>query len=74
MCLATPVKIKSKVSKSKCQIENGDFVDITLVPDAKSGDWLLCHANLAINKIEEKEAKQILKLASTCHHKTTPVT
>jgi len=29
---------------------------------------LLCHANLAINKIEENEAKEILKLNKMCAH------
>ena len=65
MCLAIPVKIKSY---SKFKIEDGRVVDTSLVPDAKAGDWILCHADLAINKLPEKEAKDILKLASKCSH------
>lgn len=68
MCLATPVKIKSKISKSKFQIEDGRVVDTSMVPDAKAGDWLLCHADLAVNKVDEKEAKEILKLVKKCSH------
>ncbi len=75
MCVATPVKIKSqiftsegKACKSKFQIEDGRIVDVSLVPDCKVGDWLLCHADLAINKLEEKEAKEILKISKVCHH------
>ncbi len=68
MCLATPIRIKSKISKSKFKIEDGQIIDTSLVPDAKVGDWLLCHADLAINRVSEKEAKDILKLTSKCMH------
>ena len=68
MCLATPVKIK-KIKGNKAEIENGKTIDISLVSDLKSGDYILAHDNLAINKINSKEAKQILKLVKSCHHK-----
>ncbi|MBM2820438.1 MAG: hypothetical protein HW405_198 [Candidatus Berkelbacteria bacterium] len=69
MCIATPVRIKSQISSSKFQIEDGRVVDVFLVPDCKIGDWLLCHADLAINKLEDKEAKEILKLNQSCNHR-----
>lgn len=68
MCLATPVKIISKISESKFEVGEGKVVDTSLVPDAKVGDWLLCHADLAVNKVSEKEAKEILKLVKKCSH------
>lgn len=68
MCLATPVKIK-KIEHNKALLENGREVDISLVDSPSSGDWLLCHADLAINKINEKEAEEILKLVDHCSHK-----
>lgn len=71
MCIATPVKIKSKISKSKFKIEDGRIIDISLVPDAKVGDWLLCHADLAVNKIDEKEAKEVLTLNKVIHKEKT---
>lgn len=67
MCIATPVKIKSKISKSRYQVEDGRTVDTSLVPDAQVGDWLLCHADLAINIVSRKEAKDILKLNQAIH-------
>lgn len=70
MCLATPVKIISKIKnkKSKMMVENSREVDISLVPDAKVGDWLLCHADLAVQKIGAREAKEILRLSKKCLH------
>ena len=67
MCFATPVKIK-KISGQNAEIEGGKKVDISLVQDLKPGDYLLAHANLAINKISKKEALEILRLAKKCHH------
>ena len=70
MCLATPVKVKSEVKnqKSKMIVEGDKEVDISLVPDAKVGDWLLCHADLAVQKLDEKDAKEILQLSKMCYH------
>lgn len=67
MCLATPVKIK-KIENNRALLENGQEVDISLIDSPFPGQWLLCHADLAINKIEEKEAKIILGLVKKCHH------
>ena len=72
MCVATPVKIKSQISNSKFQIEDGRVINVFLVDDVKVSDWLFCHVNFAINRIEESEAKEILKLANSCHRKTAP--
>lgn len=67
MCLAIPIKIK-KIEKNRALLENGREVDISLVDSPSSGDWLLCHADLAINKIDKKEAREILKLVKECQH------
>lgn len=71
MCLATPVQIKRKATSNKQQviIDDNKKVDISLVPDAKVGDWILCHGPLAINKIDESEAKNILGMIKKCQHK-----
>lgn len=68
MCLALPVKIESKIAKAKFQVKDGRVVDTSLVPGARVGDWLLCHADLAINKIPAEEAKDIIKLNQQCLH------
>ncbi len=67
MCLATPVKIK-KVLNNCAVLDDGRKVNVSLVGHIREGDWLLCHADLAINKLEEKEAKEILELSKSCHH------
>lgn len=62
MCLAIPskvVKIKDKwamVQSSRHQHR----VNLSLLKNVKVGDYLLIHDELAINKIPEKQAKQIL--------------
>lgn len=78
MCMATPVRIKSKVKsqpltkfgagKSKVIVEGDKEIDISLVPDAKVGDWLLVHDKMAVNKISETEAQNIFSLIKKCDH------
>lgn len=70
MCMATPVRVKSKIKnqKSKIKIEDGKIIDISLTPDAKVGDWLLVHGDLAVNKISDEEAKNIFGLIKKCAH------
>ncbi len=67
MCLATPVKIK-KVNNNCALLDDGRKVDLSLIGNAQIGNWILCHDSLAINKLDEKEAKEILELAKKCHH------
>lgn len=64
MCLATPAKIKSiKENKAKVEDSHGSReVSLELIKGPKIGDYLLVHGDLAINKIDKKEAKEILKL------------
>jgi len=71
MCMATPVKIRLKVKSEKCKVlvEGDKKIDISLVPEAKAGDWLLVHGNLAVNKISAEEAKNIFKLIKKCDRK-----
>lgn len=37
-------------------------VSLSILPDAEIGDWLIIHAGFAIEKMDEKEAKESLKL------------
>lgn len=68
MCLAVPGKIM--------QINEGDEiirigrvsfggivreVNLALVPDAGVGDYVLVHAGLAINAVDEHEARQVFE-------------
>ena len=69
MCLAIPQKITKIDKKNKAAtIEGGNKVDITLTPKAKVGQYLLVHANLAVQAISAKEAKETLDAVSSCSH------
>jgi hydrogenase expression/formation protein HypC len=71
MCLSKPVQVV-KLNGKKAQVEFGGKkreVDISLLKNIKIGDWLLVTQNLAINKISQKEAKNILQLVQTWHGK-----
>ncbi len=64
MCLTIPGKIKS-INQGLAIVENGnrrDEVNIELISDAKIGDWVLHATNLAIHKIDEREAQEIISL------------
>lgn len=67
MCVAIPIRIKS-FKKHSAILEDGRKVNLSLVNNVKKGDWLLCHADLAINKLDKNEAQEILKLNKMCAH------
>jgi hydrogenase expression/formation protein HypC len=69
MCLAIPMKIEKIDRKAgKAVVEGGAEVDITLVPGAKKGEFLLVHSGLAVQSIGREEAEETLKLVSSCNH------
>ena len=37
-------------------------INIITIPDAKKNDWILVNADLAIQKIDQQEAQEIIKL------------
>jgi len=65
MCLAIPGKIISidkKTHHAKVSF-NGMEKDVNIeVVDVKKGDYVIVHAGFAIEKLDEKEAKETLKL------------
>ena len=64
MCLAIPARVMS-VKGEKAQVDFGEGVlrevNISLV-DPTVGDYVLVHAGYAIQKMDEKEAKETLAL------------
>jgi hydrogenase expression/formation protein HypC len=64
MCLAIPARVVS-VKGEKAQVDFGEGVlrdvNVTLV-DAKVDEYVLVHAGYAIQKMDEKEAKETLAL------------
>ncbi len=64
MCLAIPGKIV-KIKGSEAVIKQGDHnhkVGVTLVPDLKKGDWVICNQNMVLAKLSEEEAEEKLKI------------
>ena len=58
MCLAIPAKIL-QIKDSKALIESLGVkkeVEISLIPDAKKGDYVIVHAGFAIQIVEKEEA------------------
>jgi len=64
MCLAIPVKIK-KISGDTATID-ADGVEreasLMLMENVSIGDYVLLHAGFAIQKIDEKEAVESIKV------------
>ncbi len=65
MCLAVPMKIES-LKPPGMAVANLDGilydVNCTLVEDARAGDYVIVHAGFAIEKLDESEAEERLKL------------
>lgn len=64
MCLAIPAKIIS-VDGSNGTTAIGSSkknVDLTLVPKASKGDWVVVHAGFAIQILDKKGAAEIIKI------------
>lgn len=68
MCLAVPGKIESIESDDPLfRTGRVNFagvikqVNLSYVPDAKVGDYVLVHVGFAINTIDEEEANQVFE-------------
>jgi hydrogenase expression/formation protein HypC len=65
MCLAVPAKITSKDDSAQ---GTADYmgsevkVNLSLVPQAKRGDWVIIHAGFAISVMNAREARETLRL------------
>jgi len=60
MCLAVPLKIESVAGEKALAAlaETRVTVMLSLVPQAKVGDWVLVHAGYAIAVVDEQEANE----------------
>jgi hydrogenase expression/formation protein HypC len=64
MCLAIPGRIID-VEGTTARVDFGGVTrdaDLTLVPGAASGDYVLVHAGFAIQRLDEAEAEETLAL------------
>lgn len=67
MCLATPLKVIKVINPEKAIAEfNGvsKSIDISLLKNLKSGDYILVHEGLGIRKMDREDAEGIIKLTS----------
>ena len=65
MCLGIPVEIIEIKDDGMALAEVGGVrkdVSIQLLGDVKVGDFVLLHAGFAIQRIDEKEAKETLEI------------
>jgi hydrogenase expression/formation protein HypC len=64
MCLSVPAKIV-QVESNRAKAEVGGLlreISIDLCPEAAVGEYVLIHAGFAIQRLDEKEAKETLDL------------
>lgn len=69
MCLAIPGKILEIEDQIESVFQVGKVsfsgvskkVNLSLVPEAKVGDYVLVHVGVAVNVIDEEEAEKTLK-------------
>lgn len=64
MCLAVPMKVVA-VNGNEAEVEQGGTklrVRVDLVEDVRVGDYVLVHAGFAIQKLDEEEAFETLRL------------
>jgi len=71
MCLAIPGKVEKIIEeKSSPRMAEVNFdgvirqVCIDFIPDIKVGEYVMVHVGYALNKVNEKEAKEQLKAIS----------
>ena len=66
MCLAVPMKVKSISGQfGVVELEGNEYdVRLDLVPDAGVSDYVLVHAGVAINKVDEDDAVKTLEIFS----------
>ena len=72
MCLSVPARIV-QVEKNVAKAEVGGMlreISIDLCPEVAVGEYVLIHAGFAIQRLDEREAKETLdllkQLAQTC--------
>jgi len=65
MCLAIPGRVVKLKDMMMAEVEIGGVtrkVSLSLLPEAQVGNYVLVHAGFAIEKIDEKEAEETMKL------------
>jgi len=69
MCLAIPMKIKA-IKGDFAEVISGKLtrsVNIQMLPQIRTGDYVLIHAGFAIERLDPKRAKETLRLIHEIH-------
>lgn len=68
MCLAVPAQIIEVLENglARCDL-NGvkKEINVSLIAQPKVGDWVIVHVGFALNRIDEAQAQQTLRMLST---------
>ncbi|MCD6452528.1 MAG: HypC/HybG/HupF family hydrogenase formation chaperone [Acidobacteria bacterium] len=66
MCLGIPMLVVEREGDfGTCEVSKVKRkVNFALLPEAVAGDWVIVHAGFAIERVNEKEAEETLKLLS----------
>jgi len=70
MCLAIPVKV-IKIKGNLAEVDMAGVkrdADVRFLENVKPGDYVLVHAGFAIEKIDEQQAKETLKLLKDVYY------
>ena len=69
MCLAVPMKIKKiKGDMAAAEVEGLEReINVGFLANVKPGDYVVVHAGFAIEKVNEKKAKETLTLFDEIH-------
>jgi len=65
MCLALPVKVEKMLEDDLAIVELSGVkttISLALVDDVQVGDYLILHVGYALNKLDQEEAEETLKL------------
>ncbi|MBW2062449.1 MAG: HypC/HybG/HupF family hydrogenase formation chaperone [Deltaproteobacteria bacterium] len=65
MCLAVPTRVVEIDQNGMITTDTGGVrkkVSSVLIEDARVNDWVIVHAGFAIQKLDQKEAMEALKL------------
>ncbi len=68
MCLGIPMRIVRIWSEGELKLAEAEAggvkteIDVSLLEDVKVGDYVIVHAGIAISKLDESEARELIKL------------
>ena len=68
MCLAVPAQIVEVLDDGLARCDfNGvkKEVNVSLIEAPQSGDWVIVHVGFALNRIDEQQALETLKMLET---------